>query len=114
VTNSDPKKKIWMRYEVEPDGSLSGGELFLDLNFEPGQEPDGMKVDQRGNLYLTGPGGLWITDPQARVLGVIRTPLEPANVGWGDADGKTLYLTARSALYRIRLNIEGIRPPNSR
>ena len=113
VSNSDRNKKIWMRYEVEPDGSLSSGEVFLDLTSEPGQEPDGMKVDQRGNLYLTGPGGLWITDPRARVLGVIRTPVEPANVAWGDADGRTLYLTARSVLYRIRLSIEGIRPTSS-
>jgi gluconolactonase len=102
-----------MRYEVEPDGSLVNGELFLDLTFEPGQEPDGLKVDQRGNLYLTGPGGVWITDPRARVLGVIRTPLEPANVAWGDPDGRALYLTARSVLYRVRLGVEGIRPPLS-
>jgi len=114
VGNSDPRRKVWMRYEVEPDGSLTNGELFLDLTFEPGQEPDGLKVDQRGNLYLTGPGGLWITDPHARVLGVIRTPLEPANVAWGDPDGRALYLTARSALYRVRLGIEGICPAAGR
>ena len=111
VGNSDPRRKIWMRYEVEPDGSLANGQLFLDLTFEPGQEPDGLKVDQQGNLYLTGPRGLWIVDPRARVLGVIRTPLEPANVAWGDPDGRALYLTARSALYRVRVSVEGIRPP---
>jgi gluconolactonase len=110
VSNSDRNNKIWMRYDVERDGSLANGKLFLDLNGEPGQEPDGMKVDRRGNLYLTGPGGLWITDPAGRILGVIRTTHEPANAAWGDADGKGLYLTARGALYRIRLSIEGIRP----
>ncbi len=112
VSNSDRENKIWMRYEVKSDGSLAHGKLFLDLNGEPGQEPDGMKVDRRGNLYLTGPGGLWITDPAGRILGVIRTTHEPANVAWGDADGKALYLTARGVLYRIRLSIEGIRPLN--
>jgi len=110
VSNSDRNNKIWMRYDVERDGSLANGKLFLDLNGEPGQEPDGMKVDRRGNLYLTGPGGLWITDPAGRILGVIRTTHEPANAAWGDADGKGLYLTARGALYRIRLSIAGIRP----
>jgi gluconolactonase len=110
VSNSDRNNKIWMRYDVERDGSLANGKLFLDLNGEPGQEPDGMKVDRRGNLYLTGPGGLWITDPAGRILGVIRTTHEPANAAWGYADGKGLYLTARGALYRIRLSIEGIRP----
>jgi gluconolactonase len=107
VSNSDPRDKIWVRYEVARDGSVGRGVRFLDLNGETGQEPDGMKVDRRGNLYLTGPAGLWITDPSGRILGVIRTPLEPANVAWGDADGKTLYLTARNALYRVRLSIEG-------
>jgi gluconolactonase len=69
-----------------------------------------MKIDQKGNLYVSGPGGLWIISPEGKHLGTIVAPMHPHNMAWGDADGKTLYLTARSGLYRIRLNIPGIRP----
>jgi gluconolactonase len=111
VTNSDPRKKIWTRYEVGPDGGIHGGTIFLDLTREPGQPPDGMKVDIRGNLYLTGPGGLWIVSASGKILGLVRTEMEPANCAWGGSDGRTLYLTAHGDLYRIRLAIPGIRPP---
>jgi gluconolactonase len=111
VTNSDPKRKLWMRYEVGEDGSVQGGTVLLDLTRQPGQPPDGMKVDVQGNLYLTGPGGLWIVSAAGRILGRIHTEMEPANCAWGDADGRTLYLTAVDDIYRIRLSIPGIRPP---
>ncbi len=110
VTNSDPKQKVWMRYAVADDGRIERGTVLLDLTGEPGQPPDGMKVDIEGNLYLTGPGGLWIVSPAGAVLGRLRTELEPSNCAWGDADGRTLYLTAVSDLYRIRLKIPGVRP----
>lgn len=70
---------------------------------------DGMKVDQKGNLYVSGPGGLWIISPEGKHLGTIVGPEHPHNFAWGD-DGRTLYLCARTGLYRIRLNIPGIRP----
>ena len=69
-----------------------------------------MKVDKQGNLYCTGPGGVWIFTPEGKHLGTIQPAEIPANVAWGDADGKTLYMTARTGLYRIKLNAEGIRP----
>ena len=111
VTNWDVKKKVVMRYEANADGTLSNGTVFFDMTSAPGEEAlDGLKVDQQGNLYVSGPGGLWIISPEGTHLGTIKGPKLPHNMAWGDEDGKTLYLTAESALYRIRLNIPGIRP----
>jgi gluconolactonase len=111
VTNWDLKKKVVMRYEVTRDGGLANGWVFFDMTSAPGDEAlDGLKVDQRGNLYVSGPGGLWILSPEAKHLGTIRTPELPANFAWGDEDGRTLYMTARTSLYRVRLGIPGIRP----
>ncbi len=111
VTNWDPKKKVVMRYEVNPDGTLSNKTVFFDMTGSPGEEAlDGMKIDQQGNLYVSGPGGLWVISPAGKHLGTIKGPKLPANMAWGDADGRTLYMTARTGLYRIRLNIPGIRP----
>ncbi len=72
--------------------------------------PDGLKVDQRGNVYGAGPGGIWIFSPTGEHLGTIRVPEIAANCAWGDKDGQTLYITATTSLYRIRLRIPGIRP----
>ena len=111
VGDWDEKKKIVMRYEVQPDGSVSDGKIFFDMTSAPGEDAlDGMKIDKAGNLYVSGPGGLWIISPEGRHLGTIVPPKHPHNFAWGDADGKTLYLCARSGLYRIKLNIEGVRP----
>lgn len=111
VGDWDEKKKVVMRYEVQTDGSLQNGSLFFDMTSAPGEDAlDGMKVDKAGNLYVSGPGGLWILSPEGKHLGTIIGPKHPHNFAWGDVDGKTLYLCARSGLYRIRLNIEGIRP----
>jgi gluconolactonase len=85
--------------------------VFYDVTKETADGlPDGMKVDQKGNLYCTGPGGIWIFSPAGKHLGTIQPPETPANLAWGDADGKTLYITARTGLYRIVLQIPGIRP----
>lgn len=111
VGNWDPKKKIIMRYEVAADGSLKNGSVFFDMTNAEGEDAiDGVKVDQQGNLYVSGPGGLWILSPEGKHLGTIKPPMHPHNFAWGDEDGKTLYLCARSGLYRIRLNIPGVRP----
>ncbi len=111
VTNWDERKKVVMRYDVARDGVLANGRVFFDMTSAPGAEAlDGIKVDREGNLYVSGPGGLWILAPDGTHLGTLRGPRLPANFAWGDADGKTLYLTARSGLYKTRLLIEGIRP----
>ena len=81
------------------------------MTAQPGEEAlDGIKVDQAGNLYVSGPGGAWILSPEGKHLGTIKAPELPANFAWGDADGRTLYMTARTGLYRIRTLIRGIRP----
>ena len=111
VDNWDLKKKTIMRYEVQPDGTLLNGKVFFDATDEPGEDAwDGMKVDQLGNLYLSGPGGLWIVSPEGKHLGTIIGPEHPHNMAWGDEDGKTLYMCAQTGLYRIRFNVRGIRP----
>jgi gluconolactonase len=111
ISNSDPDKKIWMAYDVASDRTLARGRTFFDVTQEKEEGlPDGMKVDTKGNLYCTGPGGVWIISPQGKHLGTIKPPEVPANCHWGESDAKTLYMTARKGLYRIRLNIPGIRP----
>lgn len=111
VDDWDPARKVVMRYPVRADGTLGDGEQFFSMQDAPGEEAlDGLKVDQQGNLYVSGPGGVWIVSPQGRHLGTIVAPELPANFAWGDADGRALYMTARTGLYRIRLTIPGIRP----
>jgi gluconolactonase len=110
VANSDEKRKVWMRYDVAADGSLQNGSVFVDVTAEKEDgNPDGMKVDAQGNLYCTGPGGIWVFSSAGKHLGTIKPPETPANCNWGD-DGKTLYITARTGLYRIKLAAAGMRP----
>jgi gluconolactonase len=109
VANSDPKQKVWMRYDVAGDGTLTNGRVFFDATAEKEDGlPDGMKVDTQGNLYCAGPGGVWVFSPEGKHLGTIKPPETPANCNWGD-DGKTLYITARTGLYRIKLEATGMR-----
>lgn len=111
VDDWDPEKKIVMRYQVQPNGSLSNGKVFFDMTAAGGEDAlDGMKVDQRGNLYVSGPGGIWILSPDGKHLGTIVAPEHPHNFAWGGDDGKTLFLCAMTGLYRIQLNIPGILP----
>ncbi|HMF79073.1 MAG TPA: SMP-30/gluconolactonase/LRE family protein [Bryobacteraceae bacterium] len=109
VSNSEPRK-YWMRYDVVADGSVSNGRVFADVSAEKGEGlPDGMKVDSQGNVYASGPGGLWVFSPEGKHIGTIQTPETPANCGWGE-DGKTLYITARTGVYRIKLAVAGQTP----
>jgi len=111
VTNWDEKKKVVMRYPVSADGSLGAGSVFFDMTGTPGEEAlDGMKVDAEGHLFVSGPGGVWILSAEGKHLGTLKFPELPANMAWGDADGRMLYLTARTSLYRLRLGVPGIRP----
>lgn len=110
VGNWDVTKKIVMRYPVNADGTLGVGTVFFDMTSAPGDDAlDGIKVDVRGNLYVSGPGGLWILSPEGKHLGTLVGPEHPHNLAWGD-DGRSLYLTAQTGLYRIRLNVPGNRP----
>jgi gluconolactonase len=111
VGNWDAKKKTVYRYEVRADGTLENGRLFFDFTaFKGGDAIDGVKTDVEGNVYVSAPGGLQILSKEGVHLGTIETPQHVHNMAWGDADGKTLYLAARTGLYKMRLNVAGVRP----
>ncbi len=106
VANSDENQMVWYEYDILERG-LSEPRIFYDVTDRPGTGvPDGMTVDLAGNVFATGPGGVWVFSPDGTHLGTIQPDEVPANVAWGD-DGYTLYMTARSGLYRILLNTEG-------
>lgn len=110
VANSDPQRALWMAYPVKPDGTLGAGRVFADVTRMVSRDlpglPDGLKVDSRGNLWATGPGGVHIYTPEGKRLGRIDTGEATANVAWGD-DGSTLYITADMYLCRIRTRVRG-------
>ena len=109
VANSDGSHALWMAYDLDESG-VSNPRVFYDVTDEDAEgAPDGMKVDLSGNLFATGPGGVWVLAPDGTHLGTIMADEVPANVAWGD-DGRTLYMTARTGLYRIRLTTEGAIP----
>ena len=98
-------------FDVKPDGTLNNGRIFAEQKDKTREGvPDGMKVDIKGNVYSTGPGGVWVFSPTGELLGVIEVPEPPANLAWGGEDYKTLYMTARKSVYRIRLKVTGIKP----
>jgi len=112
VDNWDPMRKVIMRYDVRADGTLGEGRVFFDITRTvPGDEAwDGLKVDRRGNLYAAGPEGIYILAPDGRHLGTLTLPEHVANFAWGDADWRTLYITASTGLYRVRLEVPGAVP----
>jgi gluconolactonase len=98
-------------FDVKPDGTVTNERLFADLkDASQGGVPDGLKVDLQGNVYSTGPGGVWIFSPDGKLLGKISVPETATNLAWGESDRKTLYITGSTSLYRIRLKIAGVRP----
>ena len=106
VANSDAANMVWMAYDIDENGA-SNARVFYDINdqTEPGAA-DGLKLDVNGNLFATGPGGVWVIAPDGTHLGTIKTGEITANVAWGN-DGRTLYLASSTSLYRIRLSTEG-------
>lgn len=107
VNNSEPLKQ-WYRYRVLPDGRLTDSTLLYDATADPHHStPDGMKVDEEGNVYSTGPGGVWIFNADGKVLGRLLIPEATANLAWAGADRRTLYITATTSVYRVRLKIAG-------
>jgi gluconolactonase len=103
----DTDRKHIRRFEVWPDGKLAGGAVWATTTGEGKGAPDGMKVDAAGNVYCCGPGGIHVFATDAQCLGVIRTPEQAANFCWGDDDLKSLYITASTALYRVRMKQAG-------
>ena len=100
-------------FDVAPDGSLSNNRVFADMSSaEPGV-PDGMKVDAQGNVFCTGNGGTCVFDKEGRYLGTIRTPEIPANCAFGGSDLRTLFFTARTSVYRVRVKVPGVKVPRT-
>lgn len=111
VGQSDPDKAIIMAYPVKADGTLGVGKIFFDGTSMVKQGlkgvPDGMKVDSKGNIFTTGPGGVLVISPSGKLLGRIETTQPTANCAWGD-DGSTLYITANTFLCRIKTKTKGV------
>jgi len=106
---SESSKRVWMRYDVAADGSISNGSVFLSAVGEKAKGgPDGLKMDRAGNLYSSGPGGVWIISPEGKHVITIPVPEVVGNLTWGDKDGKTLYIAGSTSIYRIRLSIKGV------
>jgi gluconolactonase len=107
----DSQQRNIRTYNVAPDGSLTNGRIFGE---EPGGKhegvPDGIKVDKNGNLFVTGPGGIWVWDKNGNHLGTILLPEQPANLTWGDKDYRTLYITATTSVYRLQMKTQGFVP----
>jgi gluconolactonase len=89
-------------FQVSPDGELFGGEVFCDMSRQPPGVPDGMCCDRNGNLFCTGPGGIWVIDPNGVHLGTLVLPEVAANCTWGGNDYRTLYITASQSIYRVQ------------
>jgi gluconolactonase len=100
-------------FAVGTDGSISRGRVFAELRGQEPGSPDGMKVDCEGNVYCTGPGGLWIFKSDGNWLGRVLMPEVPANLAWGDADWRSLYVTAQTSIYRLKLSLAGLAPEPS-
>lgn len=107
----DSEQRNILEYDFHDDGTISSGRVF---GREPGGKdegvPDGMKVDKNGNIFVTGPRGIWVWDKAGRHLGTIVLPEQPANLTWGDTDYGTLYITATTSVYRLRTQAHGFVP----
>jgi len=112
VDNWDPKHKVIMAYDVLADGTFANARVFYDITkTERGEDCwDGIKVDALGNVYAAGPRGVYVRSPEGKLLGLITPPEHVANMAWGGDDNQTLFMTASTGLYRIRMNVMGTGP----
>ncbi len=109
VTDVDPNRSAWLAFDLKEDGTVSGGRVFFDATRwrkDPFSGPDGLKIDKEGNLFGARPGGISVFAPDGTHLGSIETAAPTSNMNWGE-DGSALYITAGTALYRIRLSTKG-------
>jgi gluconolactonase len=109
---NDIRTRDLMRYDVQADGTLANGRVLLAVprsETRPGN-PDGMKIDVQGNIWNSGPGGIWVISPEGKHLGTIFLPERITNLAWGDSDAMTLYATGPTMVTRVRVNVAGVRP----
>ncbi len=112
---NDTERMHIRRFVVREDGSLAGGQVFFVQDGDPALGcPDGMKLDELGNIWVCGPGGVWVVDAQGEKLGTIAVPELAANLAFGGADRRSLFITATTGLYRIRTLVAGAHPRPSR
>jgi gluconolactonase len=107
----DSNRRHIRALNVREDGSLGENSIFHDMNVKIPGSPDGIKVDVEGRVYCAGAGGVWVFDSEGAHLGTIVTPEKPSNCAWGDDDWRSLYITAGTSVYRIRVNTPGIKVP---
>lgn len=113
VANSRPDMHI-RAFDRQADGTVTSGRVFAELKLEgPEGVPDGMKVDVEGRVFSTGPGGCWVFSPEGEHLGTIVLPEVPANCAFGGDDYRTLFFTARTSVYSVRVTTPGIKPPGT-
>ncbi len=106
---NDTDHKHIRKFDIAADGSATGGDVWVDVTIGEGEgHPDGMKIDSKGNVYCTGPGGIHVISPDAETLGVIRTAEFTANFAWGGDDLTDLYVTSSTSLYRIKVKTPGL------
>ena len=96
-------------FDVKPDGTLANNRVWAETTGSGPGAPDGMKMDSEGNIYCCGPGGIHVFDPQATCLGVIAMPEYTANFCFGESDFRSLFVTASSSIYRLRVKVPGTR-----
>jgi gluconolactonase len=105
---ADSSRRNLRVYEIAADGALKGGRIFAELKSDLSGGPDGLKTDEGGNVWVAGPGGIWVFDSHGKHLGTITTPERPSNCGWGDRF-RSLYITARTSVYRLSTKVHGTR-----
>jgi gluconolactonase len=103
----DSHEKLWRAYSIKDDGTIGEGKLFFKPDTKDVQDPDGMTIDEKGNLYFTGRGGVWVVAPNGEALGVIPVKEFCSNVGFGGEDGKTLFLTCSNKVYSLHMTVHG-------
>ena len=96
-------------FALGPNGRLSNDRILVNQDLPDPGSPDGMKVDMEGNVYVTGAGGLWIVDPVGNHIDTLKFPEQPSNLAFGDSDMMSIYVTARTSIYKIRTNVPGAR-----
>jgi gluconolactonase len=106
---NDTARKHIRVFDISPTGGLRSGRLWAETKGDKPGAPDGMKIDSAGNVYCCGPGGIHVFDPDANLLEVIEGPEHTANFAWGDDDLRSLFITASTSLYRIRVKVPGLR-----
>jgi gluconolactonase len=105
---NDTSRRHIRVFEVQADGTLRNGRVFYEARGEEPGNPDGMKVDTEGHVYCTGPAGIHVIDPRGNLLGRMKIPGHVTNMAWGDADWRSLYITTRDSVYRVRLQVPGV------